>query len=153
MFIILQNSQMKKAILIFSGIILLAFTGNGPLKDGRFDGTSRSVYVDEPLYGSTRITVENGLITKVEFTVRDSSRHEFFNGEYEKYMDGNVLYIQQCRNDWKGINSYPDSLLKYQDLSKVDAISGATWSYNIFRASVFEAMKKADKTEKNQPAK
>jgi major membrane immunogen (membrane-anchored lipoprotein) len=140
---------MKKAFLIFSGIILLAFTGSGPLKDGQFDGTSRSVYIDEPLYGSTRITVENGRITRVEFAIRDSSRHEFFNGEYEKYMAGNELYIQQCRNDWKGILSYPDSLLKYQDIDKVDAISGATWSYNIFKASVQKALKHANKASEN----
>ena len=28
-----------------------------------------------------------------------------------------------------------------QDTNKLDAISGATWSYNIFRASVSEALK------------
>jgi major membrane immunogen (membrane-anchored lipoprotein) len=137
---------MKEAILIFTGIILLAFTGNGQLKDGQYSGTSRSVYIDEPLYGSTRITIESGRITRVEFTIRDSSRHEFFNSEYEKYMEGNKLYIQQCRNDWKGVLSYPDSLLKYRDVNKVDAISGATWSYNIFRASALEAVKKSKKS-------
>jgi major membrane immunogen (membrane-anchored lipoprotein) len=135
---------MKKALLIFSGIILLAFTGIGPLGDGRFDGVSRSIYLDEPYYGSTRVTIENGRITRVEFTIRDSSRHEFFNGEYEKYMEGNEMYIQQCRNDWKGVCSYPDSLLKYQDIDRVDAVSGATWSYNIFRASLLEALEHAE---------
>jgi major membrane immunogen (membrane-anchored lipoprotein) len=137
---------MKKAVLIISGIILLAFSGSGSLKDGLFSGTSRAVYIDEPFYGSTRITVKDGQITRVEFTVRDSTKHEFFNGEYEKYFAGNDLYIQQCRNDWKGIRSYPDSLLKYQDIDKVDAISGATWSYNIFRASVLEALEQANET-------
>ena len=90
----------------------------------------------------------NGKITRVEFSVRDSSKHEYFSGEYEKYYAGNDLYMQQCRNDWKGIRSYPDSLLKYQDINKVDAISGATWSYNIFRATAQEAMKKAKKKVK-----
>ncbi len=63
---------MKKALLIISGIVLLAFTGSDPLKDGQFNGTSRAIYIDEPFYGSTRITVEDGRITRVEFTVRDS---------------------------------------------------------------------------------
>jgi major membrane immunogen (membrane-anchored lipoprotein) len=129
--------------LIITGIILFAFTGSGSLKDGRYEGTSRAIYVNEPYYGTTRITVENGRITRVEFTVQDSAKHEYFNGEYEKYFAGNDLYIQQCRNDWKGIRAYPDSLLKYQDMEKVDAISGATWSYNIFRASVLEALEKS----------
>ncbi len=117
-----------------------------PLKDGVYSGTSRAIYIDEPLYGSTRITIEDGQITKVDYTIRDSTKHEFFNGEYEKYMEGNELYIQQCRNDWKAMHSYPDSLLKYQDLDKVDAISGATWSYNIFRASALEALERAQDT-------
>jgi len=140
---------MKKASLIISGIILLAFTGMGPLKDGQFSATSRAIYIDEPFYGSTRITVEDGQITKVEFTVRDSSKHEIFNGDYEKYYAGNDLYVQQCRNDWKGIRAYPDSLLKYQDIDKVDAISGATWSYNIFRASALEALEQAERSTEN----
>jgi major membrane immunogen (membrane-anchored lipoprotein) len=145
-----QNRGMKKALLIISGIVLLAFTGNDRFRDGQFSGTSRAIYIDEPLYGSIRITVTDGKITRVDFTVRDSSKHEFFNGEYEKYMNGNALYIQQCRNDWKGVRSYPDSLLKYQDIDRVDAISGATWSYNIFRASVLEALEHANKTSENQ---
>jgi len=137
---------MKKAFLIFPGIILLAFSGSGHLKDGQFNGTSRAVYVEEPFYGNTRIIIESGRIIKVEFTVRDSSRHEIFDGEYEKHFAGNDLYMQQCRNDWKGIRSYPDSLLKHQDLGKVDAISGATWSYNIFKASAQKALEQARET-------
>jgi major membrane immunogen (membrane-anchored lipoprotein) len=144
---------MKKAFLIISGIILLAFTGSDRLKDGQFDGTSRAIYIDEPFYGSTKITVEHGRITRIEFSVRDSSKHEMFSGEYEKYFAGNDLYIQQCRNDWKGIRSYPDSLLKYQDLDKVDAISGATWSYNIFRASALEALEQAAAKSEDHQAK
>jgi major membrane immunogen (membrane-anchored lipoprotein) len=141
----LQYFGMKKTFLIFAGIILLAFSGNGHLKDGQFNGVSRAVYIEEPFYGMTRILIEKGRIVKVEFTVRDSSTHEIFDGEYEKHFAGNYLYVQQCRNDWKGIRSYPDSLLKHQDINKVDAISGATWSYNIFRASAKEALKQAKK--------
>ena len=32
-----------------------------------------------------------------------------------------------------------------KEIEKIDAISGATWSYNIFKASVKEALKKAKK--------
>lgn len=38
---------------------------------------------------------------------------------------------------------YPKKLSETQDINKIDAISGATWSYNIFRASVNEALKNA----------
>ena len=140
---------MKKVLFTVSGILLLAFM-EGPYKDGQFSGKSRAVYIDEPYYGHARITIEGGMITRVEFTVRDSAKHEFLNGEYEKYFAGNYFYVQQCRNDLKGIRSYPDSLLKYQDVSRVDAISGATWSYDIFKASVQEALKQARKRKKNK---
>jgi major membrane immunogen (membrane-anchored lipoprotein) len=115
------------------------------MKDGTYKGISRSVYTDEPYYGHSRITIEDGRIASLEFFVRDSAKQEFFNEKYEKYFAGNDLYIRQCRNDWKGIRSYPDSLLKYQNLEKVDVITGATWSYNLFKASVKDALSAAEK--------
>ncbi len=117
-----------------------SFSGDQDYKDGSYTGISRAGYVDEPYYGHIRIDIDSGKISRVIFFVRDSAKHEYFNDKYEKYFAGNDLYIQQCRNDWKGVNSYPDSLLKYQDINKVDIISGATWSYNIFRASAIEAL-------------
>ena len=126
----------------FMVLMLMAFRADNPKKDGEYNGTSRSIYIEEPFYGHALLTIEKGRIVKVDFCVRDSDKHVTFDGEYEKYYAGNDLYVQQCRNDWKGIQAYPDSLLKYQDLSKVDAISGATWAYNIFSASVKEALNK-----------
>ncbi len=113
--------------------------------DGSFEGESRSVYTSEPFYGEVKITISNNKLIKIIFIIRDSSIHETFDGRYEKHFTGNEIYIEQCRKDWKGVQSYPDSLLKYQDLNKIDAISGATWSYNIFTASAKEALKKATK--------
>jgi major membrane immunogen (membrane-anchored lipoprotein) len=136
---------MKKFLPAFAGLLLLAFSSTGPWKDGMYSGTSRAFYTDEPYFGSTSIRIENGKISKVEFSVYDSAKHEYFNADYEKYFAGNEVYIQQCRHDWKAIQSYPDSLLKYQDLDKVDAISGATWSYNIFKASAEQALSRASK--------
>jgi major membrane immunogen (membrane-anchored lipoprotein) len=127
-------------LLVFLGP---AFVSDSPIKDGQYSGTSRSIYVQEPFYGHIKIVIEGGKIIQVYFTVFDSAKHEYFNGAYEKYFEGNDLYVEQCRKDWKGIQSYPDSLLKYQHIDKVDVISGATWSYNIFKASVQAAMIKA----------
>jgi major membrane immunogen (membrane-anchored lipoprotein) len=138
------TKRMKNLLFAFLALIITAFSSDSPLKDGNYSGTSRAFYTDEPYYGHTNITVENGRIVKVEYFIRDSARHEYFNDQYEKYYAGNDMYIQQCRNDWKGIQSYPDSLLKHQDINKVDVISGATWSYNIFNASVKEALLKAE---------
>lgn len=130
----------------FALIFLTAFLflGEQDWKDGTYKGISRSVYTGEPYFANTCLKIENGKITSISFFVRDSARHEDFNEKYEKYFYGNEIYVQQCRNDWKGVESYPDSLLKYQDLSKVDVISGATWSYNLFKAATVEALKQAE---------
>jgi major membrane immunogen (membrane-anchored lipoprotein) len=111
--------------------------------NGTFEGESRAVYTSEPFYGKVTLTIDRNRIIKINYIIRDSSIHETFNGSYEKHYTGNKMYIEQCRNDWKGVMSYPDTLLKYQDINKIDAVSGATWSYNIFKAATKEALKKA----------
>ena len=113
--------------------------------DGKYSGQSRFTYTDEPYWGSVQITVNKGLFTEISFVIRDSNLHETFNGDYEKHFQGNELYIQQCRNDWNGVKTYPPKMIETQDVNKIDAISGATWSYNIFKESVKEALKRTKK--------
>ena len=132
--------MIKKIIFVCIALMLFAFSFYKRYTDGNYSGTSRAIYTDEPYYGCTKIAIENGKIIKVEFIVRDSSKHENFDEKYEKHFADNEEYVKQCRNDWKGVQSYPDSLLKYQDLNKLDAISGATWSFQIFKASAQEAL-------------
>ena len=112
-------------------------------KDGTYEGKSRAKYIYEPFWGSVHLTLKNGLLTNINFVIRDSNLHETFDGNYEKHFVGNSEYIQQSRNDWKGVQNYPKKLSEIQDINKVDAVTGATWSYNIFRASVNEALKNA----------
>jgi major membrane immunogen (membrane-anchored lipoprotein) len=129
-----------------AGFLFLASKCTGPYINGKYHGISRANYTEE-YYGNTTITVKNGWITRIDFCVRDSAKHELFDAGYEHYFADNPLYVQQCRNDWQGVNAYPDSLLKYQDIRKVDARSGATWSFNLFRSSVKEAMVNARKKD------
>jgi major membrane immunogen (membrane-anchored lipoprotein) len=112
-------------------------------KDGIYTGSSRASYTDEPYWGIVSLTIKNNLLTEIRFGIRDSSLHENFDGNYEKHFTGNDVYIQQSRNDWKGVQSYPKKLSEVKDINKVDAVSGATWSHNIFKTSVNEALKKA----------
>jgi major membrane immunogen (membrane-anchored lipoprotein) len=137
--------MIKNFIAVFILFFVTLISGDSPYKDGQYSGISRSYYTDEPYFGIAHITIEKGRITDVRFSIRDSSKHELFDAGYEKHFSGNNEYVQQCRNDFRGVNSYPDSLIKYQDAGKVDAISGATWSYNIFKASVEEALASAKK--------
>jgi major membrane immunogen (membrane-anchored lipoprotein) len=110
-------------------------------KDGIYEGKSRASYKYEPFWGSVRFSVKNGEFTDISFMIRDSSLHETFDERYEKHFEGNEEYIRQSRNDWKGVQTYPAKLLQKQNINKIDAITGATWSYNIFKASVNEALK------------
>lgn len=131
---------MTKNYLFFIALLLFSFSADKQYPNGDYFGTSRAGYTDEPYYGHVAIAIRNGEIVKINFCIRDSVKHEYLDDQYERHFAGNDLYVQQCRNDVKGLRSYPDSLLKFQDISKVDAITGATWSFNIFKASVQEAL-------------
>jgi major membrane immunogen (membrane-anchored lipoprotein) len=134
----------RHAAIFISMLFIMGFGMYEHYRDGHYTGISRAGYTDEPYYGCTQIVVHEGRITQVEFFVRDSLKHEYFDDQYERYFAGNDVYVQQCRNDRKGVLSYPDSLLKYQNITKVDAIAGATWSYNLFKASLKETLSKAE---------
>jgi len=114
-------------------------------QDGIYEGQSRHIYTGEPFWGRIRIAIENGSFTRVNFMIRDSNLHETFTRKYKKHYKGNPEYIQQVKNDSKGVKTYSKKLIKTQDINKIDATSGATWSYNIFRASAGEALRKAVK--------
>lgn len=120
---------------------LISFPARFP--DGFYIGKSRASYTSEPFWGITSIQIDKGVLRVINFTIRDSSLHETFNEKYEKHFKGNPEYINQCRNDWRGVNLYPVMLNANKNPDKVDLISGATWSYNLFKASVAEALKEA----------
>ncbi len=133
--------MLKRVLFLLLAISVLSFTVIKIYKDGRYKGSSRSIYTQEPYYGHADITIKDGKISAVKFTIRDSVKHEYFDAAYEKYFVGNDEYVQQCRKDWNGVQTYPEKLIKCQDIDQLDAVSGATWSYNIFKASVKEALK------------
>lgn len=130
-----------KTLLLISMLVAVCVFGV-IYSDGIYSGRSQSHYTKEPYVGNVEIKVEKGKIVTVNFSIIDTLKKEIFDEKYEKHFAGNNLYTQQCREDWKGVQTYPSKLLETQDIDKVDAISGATWSYNIFKASVKEALKK-----------
>jgi major membrane immunogen (membrane-anchored lipoprotein) len=116
-------------------------------QDGKYSGESQSTYTDEPYWGIVSFSLKEGLFTSIDFIIRDSVLHEPFDSLYARHFKNNELYIEQCRNDWNGVQSYPKKLIEIQNITKLDAVSGATWSYNIFRAAVNDALNRA----KNKP--
>jgi major membrane immunogen (membrane-anchored lipoprotein) len=110
--------------------------------DGYYGGLSRGYYTDEPYWGFVSFSIEKGLFSGIRFSIRDSALHEYFDSSYERHFAGNQEYIKQSRNDWQGVRLYPGKLETVQDTTALDAVSGATWSYNIFRAALTDAFKK-----------
>ena len=131
-------------LILFASAIAFC-SCNGPYYDGIYEGRSQAKYTNEPFVGVVKLEIKKGHISSVEYMIIDTLANEVFDETYEKHYAGNEKYIQQCRNDWKGVNAYPSKLLKMQDIVKIDAISGATWSCNIFKQSALEALKKAQK--------
>lgn len=155
---IFRHMKIKFISIIASLIILICassfnrgrdynVTGNIPqdtikkYSDGVYKGKSQGIYTDEPYWGIVKLTIKKGSFSEVKFIIRDSALHEPFDGKYEKHFEGNPEYIQQSRNDWKGVQIYPKKLTGKRSIGKVDAMSGATWSYNIFKAAVEDAVK------------
>lgn len=134
---------LRVSALVLTGWFLLNCSGPGPYVDGTYYGMSQSIYKNESFYGKLMVVVKNGYITNVDFKIMDLAKKEPFDDRYERHYAGNQTYIDQCRNDWKGAKLYPVRLKERQQIEKVDAVSGATWSHNLFVSSVTEAMKNA----------
>jgi len=92
--------------------------------------------------GRVTIGIKGHKIVNVEFLIVDTLKNEVFGSDYDKHFPDNELYRDQCHKDWKGVQQYPAELIKKQNIDSVDAVSGATWSYNLFKASVEKALNK-----------
>jgi major membrane immunogen (membrane-anchored lipoprotein) len=119
---------------------------SGIYPDGTYKGQSRGNYNGETYWGHVQFTIVKGEFTVIQFAVRDSAFHEPVDSLYGViHFSDNPMYMQQCVEEEHGIENYPKKLLELQDIDKIDAVTGATWSYNIFIASAEDALKNAKK--------
>ncbi|MBN1927664.1 MAG: FMN-binding protein [Prolixibacteraceae bacterium] len=132
----------KLFILLAILLIILLVNWSAKAGENELHGRSQSVYTEEPYVGFVTIVLNNNVISEVSFQIVDTLKNEVFGPDYEKHFPNNEFYQQQCRNDWQGVVNYPKELIKKQNIDSVDAVSGATWSYNIFKASVIKALEK-----------
>ena len=139
----MRNLMRLSVIFLLMQILSCHRTGGLIYRDGTYKGESQSIYTTESYYGLTTIVIKNDVITAVQFMVLDKEKNEIFDEKYENHYKDIPEYIQQCRNDWQGVQTYPDQFLQVQDINKVDAVTGATWSYNLFRASLLAALAEA----------
>ena len=148
---------MKQKILPLLGVaaLLLAGCGGGrTYADGTYTAQS-AVYEgladdegDEggDGYGVVTITIRDNAITDCAFTtymtdgtVKDEDYGKK-NGEI-----ANQDYYNKAQRAVKASQNYAEQLAAKGDLKEVDAISGATISYNEFQEAVKAALKQAEK--------
>jgi major membrane immunogen (membrane-anchored lipoprotein) len=113
-------------------------------RNGVYEGSSQSIHTAEAFWGNARVEISNRRIARVEFSVVDKVSGETLDLKYcGDHFGSNPEYLSQCRHDLRGVRTYTQQMLKAKNLKKVHAVAGATWSYNLFKASVEQAMAKA----------
>lgn len=129
---------MKKTIILLFLSVMLLLAGCSGLKNGSYEGKSSED--SRGAYGVVKLKVEGGKITQAEFiqyngdgTVKDEN--------YGKEA-GDENY-QKAQNALKSAVQYAEKLMETQDIKKVDAISGATSSWNQFQEAAKDALGKA----------
>jgi len=112
--------------------------------DGVYEG--QSAFTSESFYGKAKITINNGQISDVVFNIYDNARDRVLDDNYSKEVYASSPdYQEQTKNELAGIIKYNSGLISKQDVNKVDVISGATWSYNIYKEVLANTLKKAEK--------
>ena len=110
------------------------------VKDGTF--AADSAKHDQLGYSHVELTIENGAITKVVHTGFDKDGKQ----KDESYgADKPEGVRKKAQNAYKAIGSYASQLESKKDLAKVDAIAGATVSYDQFNEAVAKAVEAAKK--------
>jgi len=132
------------SVMVLSSLTL---TGEKQMKDGLYKGESQSKYTSEKYWGQVILKVKNDKVTLVSFQILDKEKNEVFGPNYELYFKNNPEYVTQCRNEIKGIKAYTEAFLKNGNMEQVDAITGATWSYNFFRDALKVALEKAKQSK------
>ena len=111
--------------------------------DGTYKATS-SIKVDWGGSATVEIVVKDGKIASCVFTSYEENG-KLKDGDYGK-VDGiikNMGLYKIAQNAVIQSNKYGDMLVQSQDIEKLDAISGATVSFGLFKDAVEQVMKEA----------
>ena len=109
-------------------------------KDGTFAGDSSEHA--QLGHSHVELTIENGAITKVVHTGFDKDgkvKDENYGADKPEGVR------KKAQTAYKAIGSYASQLESKKDLAKVDAIAGATVSYDQFNEAVAKAVEAAKK--------
>lgn len=136
---------MKKwvTVTVISIIAAVILTGCGSkLKDGVYTGESSSD--ERGAVGEITLEIEAGKIVNAEY----QTRMEDGNLKDEDYgkVDGVIkdqAHYDQAQTAVQAMPEYAAALVETQDVTKVDAISGATNTYNQFVEAANNALAEA----------
>ncbi len=144
--------RLKKVLAIILAIIVVAasFAGCGSSKtyaDGTYIGKSSIIEDNDGEgdgYGEVTITIKDGKITECTFntyepdgTLKDEDYGKQ-NGEV-----ANQDYYNKAQKALAGSKEYARLLVESGDYHSIDAISGATISYDQFMEAVDDALRQA----------
>jgi major membrane immunogen (membrane-anchored lipoprotein) len=113
----------------------------GVYKNGVYKGATKKD--SEGYNASASIEVKQGFISTVLWSIYDNNLKRYFDSTYEQVYIGNPTYIQQCRDNMKGMAAYGPKLIQTQSIDSVDVITGATWTCWKFKEVVQIALKDA----------
>lgn len=131
-------------------VIMAAVIGDtvGIYKDGTYTVETEKPDAESYITKAT-VTIKDGKITAVDWTIYDVPRdNKPFDADYKEVFNNdsdpnNKKYYQQSIDDWNGSRGYAPQLIETQDVSKVDAVSGATWPYKKFVNIINMALEQA----------
>jgi major membrane immunogen (membrane-anchored lipoprotein) len=130
--------------LLLWALLALAGCGKPALKDGTF--TARSGLDDDGAWGEVTVTIAEGKVADCRFVtwLRDGTikaeDYGRINGEIS-----NQAYYDKAQLAVRAMEKYARDFGRTGDLNALDAVSGATISYNQFREAVEEALDAARK--------
>ncbi len=126
-------------------------------KDGTYEG--KSSLTSEGYYAKAKVTIKDGKISTVDFDIYDTSVFKVYGNSKHKDAEELLLdetysnevyeemplYQKQTENELQGMKLYKHELIKEQNVDEVDAVSGATWSYQLFLETLKDTLKQAEK--------
>lgn len=111
-------------------------------KDGTY--TAKSSPDERGAVGEITLVIEKGKITKAKYKgiMKDGKIKDIDYGKTNGKIENQEFY-NKAQNAVKAMAAYPNKLVEIQDVAKIDAISGATVSYNQFAEAAKKALEKA----------
>lgn len=112
------------------------------LKDGTY--TAKSGPDDRGAVGEVTLVIEKGKIVKADYkgVMKDGKIKDVDYGKTNGTIENQAFY-NKAQHAVKSLATYGPKLVETQDLGKVDAVSGATLSYNQFAEAVKKALDQA----------